>query len=365
MKRLFLGVASVFLFSCGGGGGGTQSSNPSISLYFTDDASMYPSILVKVYEVNLCSDNQCQQKVNLFSSQGGLEVDLAKLSGVLEYITTTGIPQGTYNRLEVVMDKNLTITDNSQQTHQAVFVNWDSNNPNKPNTVQCPSDRCYIRFNGIVQPFSTGKLVVDFVLKDFDVNTSTNPWQVTQVKMMPLTPQDMQGKIYDNKLYVSVLNVSGNSFTGTWMGKTYTINLTSNTVCEINDVNYFASACVGKIGTGMCVEVKVLEDPSVSTTLTAIKVETENPAKCMMTPSTMPQPPMHPFKLKGIVVNKDSSTFTLNTYSSPIGVTENTYCEYQKPTYMTGYACLTNLQTGWFVEVKMSNNQAIKIERED
>jgi hypothetical protein len=161
-KEWILAGLCAFVFSCGGGGGsgGSGGSSPSgsgsVSLYFTDDASMYPEILVKVYEVSLCSDNACQQKVSLFTSQQGLQVDLAKLNGVYQYITTTNIPQGTYNRLEVVMDKNLTITDQNGP-HQAIFVPMQEK-PNKPNTVQCNTDgKCYIRFNGDSSTLCHGK----------------------------------------------------------------------------------------------------------------------------------------------------------------------------------------------------------------
>lgn len=276
--RKLLGSAVLglwFLGSCGGGGSSNQSA--PLSLYFTDDMSIYSSVKVKVYEVNLCSDNQCQQKVNLFSSQQGLEVDLAKLNGVLQYINTSNIPQGTYSRLEVVMDKNLEITDN--QTHQAQFSPMQEK-PHKPNTVQCDAQKCYIRFNGVVQPFSMGKLVVDFVLKEFEVNTSTNPWLVTEVKMKPLTPDEMS-KSY--KVYVKVqsVNPQTKSFTGTWMAKTYTVNLSSNLQkCEINDQNYNPSDCINHIQVGMCLEVKSLEDPASTMTLTAVKVESEESGKC-------------------------------------------------------------------------------------
>jgi hypothetical protein len=278
-KEWILAGFCALIFSCGGGGGGSSSSGSStVSLYFTDDASMYPEILVKVYEVNLCSDHACQQKVSLFTSQQGLQVDLAKLNGVYQYITTTNIPQGTYNRLEVVMDKNLTITDQSGQQHQAIFVPIQEK-PNKPNTVQCPTDeRCYIRFNGTVQPFATGKLVVDFDLKEFEVNTSTNPWQVTEVKMMPLTPVQDKYK----SVYLSVQSVGTNSFTGTWMGKTYTVNITQNTTCKINGIDYSGSGCINQITQGMCLEVKVQEDPATSNVLNAVKIESEDQAKCTM-----------------------------------------------------------------------------------
>jgi hypothetical protein len=279
-REWMLAGLCAFVFSCGGGGGGgSPSGSSTVSLYFTDDASMYSEILVKVYEVSLCSDNACQQKVSLFANQQGLQVDLAKLNGVYQYITTTNIPQGTYNRLEVVMDKNLTITDQNG-SHQAIFVPMQEK-PNKPNTVQCAIDgKCYIRFNGTVQPFAMGKLVVDFVLKEFEVSTSTNPWQVTEVKMMPLTPQSVQDK--DREVYIKVQSVGSNSFAGTWMGKTYTVNITQNTTCEIGNTNYSGSECINQITQGMCLEVKVQEDPATSNVLNAVKIESENQAKCMM-----------------------------------------------------------------------------------
>jgi hypothetical protein len=278
-REWILAGLCAFVFSCSGGGGGSSSSgSSSVSLYFTDDASVYPEVLVKVYEVNLCSDNVCQQKVNLFTSQQGLQVDLAKLNGVYQYMNTTNIPQGTYNRLEVVMDKNLTITDQGGQQHQAIFMPMQEK-PDKPNTVQCTTDgNCYIRFNGTVQPLAMGRLVVDFDLKEFEVNASANPWQVAEVKVKPLTHQSVYRKVY-----IKVQSVGTNSFTGTWMGRTYTVYITQNTTCEINDIYYFGSGCINQITQGMCLEVKVQEDPATSNVLTAVKIESEKKqAKCMI-----------------------------------------------------------------------------------
>ncbi len=353
-------LSGLFFTACGGGGGGTQTG--SVSLFFTDSpANVYSSVLVKVYEVNLCSDNQCQNKVKLFTNQQGLEVDLSKLNGILQYINTANIPQETYNRLEVILDKNLTIIDGSGVSHSAIFTPMQEK-PNKPNTVQCDNanNKCYIRFNGTVQPFAMGKLVVDFVLKEFEVDENTNPWQVTEVKMMPLTPQTNKYKVY---LSVQSVNSQNNTITGTWMGKTYTVNISSNTVCEINGTNYQGTNCTGQIQSGMCIEVKTYQDPSNLTTFTATKIEMEEPDKCAN--SSGPSP--NYTELKGTVSSKDSqnSTFNINKYNNPIKVTPSTYCEYQEDDYMMGTQCLTNLQTGWLVEVKInSNNEAIKIEKE-
>ncbi len=363
-------VLSSLLLSCGGGSGGGLSGGSQIPLYLTDDASIYPSILVNLYEINLCSDNQCLQKVNLFSNQQGLEVDLAQLNGVLQYIGNANVPQGTYTRLELILDKNLKITDPSGNEHDAIFTPMDSK-PNKPNVVQCPTnDKCHIRFNGTVNPFADGRLVVDFELKEFEVNTSTNPWQVTEVKVKPLTKDEMRGISYINEIYLIVQSVSNNTIIGQWMGRTYTVNIGQNTLCEINHM--YTTNCTGQIQPGMCIEVKAQVDPAVSTTLNAIKIENHMGGKCMgssgsyQPPIGSQQPPVVGYlKLKGIVTQKGSDTFTINTYNDPIKITSTTYCEYQEHVYLTGNACLTGLQTGWLVEVKInSNGEAIKIERE-
>ena len=353
-------LSGLFFTACGGGGGGTQTG--SVSLFFTDSpADDYSSVLVKVYEVNLCSDNQCQNKVNLFTNQQGLEVDLSKLNGILQYINTANIPQGTYNRLEVILDKNLTIIDDSGESRSAIFTPMQEK-PNKPNTVQCASNKCYIRFNGTVQPFAMGKLVVDFVLKEFEVDESASPWQVKEVKMMPSIPPTNKYKVY---LSVQSVNSQNNTITGTWMGKTYTVNISSNTVCEINDNYYQGNNCTGQIQSGMCIEVKTYQDPSNLTTFTATKIEMEKPDKCANSSGPSPNPNYK--KLKGIVSSKNDqdSTFNINTHGNPIKVTSSTYCEYQEDVYVTGTQCFTNLQTYWLVKVKIdSTNEAIKIEKE-
>ncbi len=256
------------------------------------------------------------------------------------------------------MDKNLSITDASGNDHPAVFTPMQEK-PNKPNTVQCDNTRCYIRFNGTVQPSSTGRLVVDFVLKDFDVDENTNPWQVKEVKMMSLKPQSyLQGYW---KIHITAQGVQNSAITGTWMNGTYTINVDQNTLCEINGVYHSGTACLNHIQSGMCIEVKTDSDPANSTSLRALKIETERSHKCMTQSNDNYS---NYIKVKGTVTAIGSNTFNINNYPNPIEITANTVCEYQEHVYMTGSACLSQLQTGWYVKVKIANGQAIKIERE-
>ncbi len=169
MKRSFaVGVVlSALLYGCGSSGSGK-----ALPLYFTDaPGDEFPAVVVTIHEVNLCSDNNCLNKVNLYLNEPGLTLDLVQLNGVLQYVTTATVPERTYNRLEVILSGAAEVTDDSQVTHPAAFLPMTANG-NKPNELQCPPElegKCYIRYNGAVQPFSMGKLIIDFDLKDLEV----------------------------------------------------------------------------------------------------------------------------------------------------------------------------------------------------
>jgi len=381
--------SALFVISCSGGGGGGGSSSLSggtvAGVFFTDDpADEFPVMDITVYEVNLCSDHNCVNKVNLYDNSTGLIVDLAKLNGILQYIDTVTIPEGTYNRLEIILGGSAGITDNQGQAHEAFFMAMDEK-PNKPNIVQCPSDlggNCYIRFNGAVESFSSGQLVIDFVLKDFEVAThscssegDTSSWCIEEVKMHPVTPSDDS----EFELFGMLAAQGADSITVTYMGTDYTINLTDDTICEINGINHMgADACLSNLVADSCLEIKILEDPSSATMLTATKIEAESASRCGLMDDDDGEMPSFT-ELKGTVDFRDITTFTLNTHTDPITVTDNTMCQYNAGTDMDkmgmmnmgmgmeiGASCLENLQVGWLVEVKLNNNnEAVKIELED
>ncbi len=367
LSAVFAG--GVLLSACGGGGSG--SSSP-ISLYFTDDASMYPVVNVTVYEVSLCSDPACQNKVQLFQNTNGLTVDLTNLNGVLQYIDTTTIPEGSYPRLEVVLSQQANICDNNGQCHDAVFTEMDEK-PTKPNVVNCPpgytdsngNQLCYIRYNGVINPTAMEKLILDFNLKDFEVNTTTTPWQITEVKVSPLTPSEANASEY--KIHAVVQSVDTGSLTVSWKDSTYTVNVTDSTRCEVMDTNYWGQDCLNQIQPSMCVEIKSQEDPSTTDTLTAVEIEAKSSEKCGEVASGGNYEGMHT-EVKGSVSNIDTTSGTFDVSGTDgttvtVTVTSNTYCEYGDVHYK-GSACLTGLQDGWNVEVKLNQNkEAIKIEK--
>jgi hypothetical protein len=194
-REWILAGLCAFVFSCGGGGGGSSPSDGiPVSLYFAGSESMYSEILVKVYEVRLCHDmswcfdHPCRNTVSLFTNQQGLQADLTKLN----YITTTNIPEGTYPELEVVVDKNLTIKDQNG-SHQAIFEPMQEG---LCKFLLCATDgKCYIKSLSLLTLTDLRKfglananaVELDVHFTQFEVNTSTNPWQVTNVKTLTLT----------------------------------------------------------------------------------------------------------------------------------------------------------------------------------
>ena len=367
--KILLGAilsSGLIAYNCGGGGG--SGGGYPVSLYFTDDASMYPVVEVTVYEVSLCNDPACQSRVQLFQDTNGMTIDLTNLNGVLRYIDTATVPEGSYPRLEVVLSQQATICDNSGQCHDAIFTEMDEK-PTKPNVVNCPpgytdsngNQLCYIRYTGVTNPTAMGKLILDFNLKDFEVDTSTTPWKITEVKVSPLTPSEASSSRYE--IYGMVQDVGVSSFTVSWMDSTYTVNVTDSTRCEVMDTNYWGQDCLNQIQSGMCVEIKSQEDPSTTDTLTAMEIEAKNPEKCGGMSSGEDHEGMH-MEIKGAVSSIDTNNGTFSVNGTTITVTDNTYCEYDE-VYYSGLDCLNNLQEGWIVEVKVNQSgEAIKIEKE-
>ncbi len=377
VKKLLLpAVVSAVLLAYSCGGGSTSGDSAPVSLYFTDaPANLFPVVEVTVYEVNLCSDPACTDRVNLFSDPNGVTIDLTDLNGVLQYIDTVNIPQGSYARLEIVLDQKARICDNSGTCSEAVFTEMDEK-PQKPNEVNCPpgftgangNQLCYIRYSGAINPFVDGKLVVDFDLKGFEVSWSDahGHWHIDEVKVKPLTPSERKHHEYEMYAIVDTVDTTTDSFSARWRGSLYTVNLTADTKCEISDVYYSDPAsCLSQLQSGMCVEIETLDDPSTTDTITAREIEVKDSSeKCGHKGGHEHHSSYTEMKGDVSDVDTTTNTFTLGK-TNKVTVTSNTYCEYND-VYYSGLDCLTNLQVGWYVEVKVnSSGEAIKIEKED
>ncbi len=361
-------TSALYFYSCGG----TSSSPQNVDLYLTDaPATDFPSIVVNVKEVSLCNTgtNTCH---SLYKSSTGINVDLTQLNGVMHYVGSSTVPSGNYNRLQVRISQSATVVDNQGNQNNAIF-NPQSINQNKPNTIHCDQNaqECFINFNGTVNPFAMGKLIVDFVLKDMEIDTTKTPWEIIKLTMKPITPKsekELKDTYYEFYGTITNIDSANNSVTASWKNTNYSVSLTDTTVCEVNDVNYIgASNCIAQLQTNYCAEFKVKEDPAQNTNLTAIKIELKGQGQCEGE-GDEENYSSNAIEMIGTVqsIDTNNNTFTIDSYSNPISVTNSTVCEHypQLGQYAYGIDCLTNLQTGWRVEVKINaSDEAISIER--
>lgn len=271
--------------ACGGGGG--DGGNTRVAVYVTDaPGDVYAGVGVTLYDLRLCRDARCVDTVALFHSDAGLALPLHELAGVLQYVNTVTIPAGPYNRLEAILDRDLAITDAGGIVHPAQFAP-QAEQPNKPNTVTCADDRCGIRFNGAIGPLADGKLAVDFVLKEFEVeeHACANPadtasWCVTEVRMHPLTPAELADKD-EYEVHGLVALKSDAALTLDVQGVNLAVQLGATTRCEANGTAVMGvAACLAQIQVGACVEVESTADPAQATALLAKKIEVEDARAC-------------------------------------------------------------------------------------
>jgi|GEM_PF-1397830 len=197
-----LGIGAL-LSACGGGGGGGSGSSSSsgsgfttTSAYIQDDASNFPNVTVGIYSMSITNTGDGNTCV-LFSSSTPVYINLASLSGIAQYMSTTACPSDSaYNRLDIVLSNTVSvITD----TYSSTMCTLTSYNPNAsssvtlPNTVNCGSgSTCTLDMNGNIGALSgtNSYINIDFNLKDSSYTiTSGNNCQVS-FAIMPRTMEN-------------------------------------------------------------------------------------------------------------------------------------------------------------------------------
>ncbi|GAB6077848.1 hypothetical protein [Hydrogenobaculum acidophilum] len=181
----------VLLSACGGGGGGSASTSSSgsgfttTSAYIQDDASKYPNVTVGIYSISLANTGDGNACV-LFSSSTPVYINLASLSGIAQYISTTACPSDSaYNRLDIILSNTVSVITPTYSSTMCTLTSYNPNaNPNVtlPNTVNCTSgSTCLLDMTGDIGALSgTNSYVdIDFDLRNSYINTNTTPCTVS------------------------------------------------------------------------------------------------------------------------------------------------------------------------------------------
>jgi hypothetical protein len=182
-----LGIGAL-LSACGGGGGsGSSSSSGSgfttTSAYIQDDASHFPNVTVGIYSISLANTGDGNACV-LFSSSTPVYINLASLSGIAQYISTTTCPSDSaYNRLDIVLSNTVSVITNNYNPAMCTLTSYNPNASSSvtlPNTVNCGSgSSCTLDMTGNIGALSgTNSYVdIDFDLKDSNYTMTPNNCQ--------------------------------------------------------------------------------------------------------------------------------------------------------------------------------------------
>jgi hypothetical protein len=193
--------AGLLAYSCGGGGG---TSGGTVTTYITDTPEDFMKLEVGIREVSLLNTGTGAECV-VFSSDPAYRIDLIEVRNVLQLLDVSNCPAGPYNRLRIVMDKSpVEVIDEVGTSYTCELVDHDPDqNPNIPNEVHCDpaGNTCYVLVNGAVNVLTNSNtdLILDFELKDSEVNLSSDPCTVT-FKVSPLHDrgeryEELEGRI--------------------------------------------------------------------------------------------------------------------------------------------------------------------------
>lgn len=267
---MFIGLAaialsSIYLVSCGGGGGAGDTTSGSLALYATYATNQPGSIdqnnsAGQPNPVNLSGFQQAEAtitNVQLLNTgkgttcdvlTGPVTLDLADLDQVLQLLNVANCSAGPFNRIHVEFDRSIMLI--SAATPTAIPCNFVSTgNPRQPDTVQCPDNgtACFLDVNGAVNVLAhhSGKVALDFDLKNFVVSnpTSTTGACTVAMNVFPLNASEMEEQQKEEITgLVSNLDTTAMTFTLTMGVRTFTVDYSGvvSTQADINQLLQFA-----------------------------------------------------------------------------------------------------------------------------
>jgi hypothetical protein len=206
---------------------------------------------------------------------GPMEVDIAELSAQILLLGVSECEARSYNRIRVVFDENVTLTENSL-TQICRFVSYKDDSGN-PNILACDplEDTCTLEINGAVNVFAGQheEVALDFELKDFEVEGFPGVDCTVTMKVSPLHASGMEGKKQQGYMESVVGSVTSHdagskTFTLSHGNATYTVDYSglqggSETFTllfngtESIAVDYSQATVGGALADGAIVEVKL------------------------------------------------------------------------------------------------------------
>jgi len=168
MKKFLISLTIVVIFlgvihACGGGNGGTGT----VALFFTDDMADYQHVIGTITSVRIFhtgTSASCQ----IVSEP--LAYDFTDLANVLQLVREAQCDAVPYNRLELVFEEAVSLTDAAGTSADCTFVSYKDES-NHINTLSCSGGSCTLTVNGAVNVLANHEhaIALDFDLKEFEV----------------------------------------------------------------------------------------------------------------------------------------------------------------------------------------------------
>lgn len=195
MKRytlLILLLVLVTLTACGGGGGGSTTASGTVALFVTDNLEEFNQVTTTITGVEILHTGS-GASCSILSDP--VTLDIAELSSEFLLLDLTHCAAGQFNRIRVDMDRNVELTLNEITDEECTFTSY-KDNENKPNVLQCNGDTCSMEINGMVNVVvrKSTSLVLDFDLKEFEVENFGEPGCGVTMKVEPLNANDVDDK---------------------------------------------------------------------------------------------------------------------------------------------------------------------------
>jgi len=163
---LLLGM--IFVISACGSGGTSDGVSGSGTLFITDNLNDdYNQVIVTLYKVEL-ERSADQARVTVFDDPQGITYDVHELDGILKRLPNASIPTDSYNRVLITLGQEIILVDKTGTVP----------NPN-PLLAQngwtiCNNSQCVIDISGQLDVSEGQRVGLDFDLKQFTYDPSTN-----------------------------------------------------------------------------------------------------------------------------------------------------------------------------------------------
>ena len=215
-------ISMSLTFSCGGPGQDPKpgSGKGSVALFITDNISFYKQVVSTITGVRLINSGTAEVCQLL---EAPVTVDIANLTNMAQYAALADCPEGSYNRIDIDIKKDVRLMDQHGDASACTFTSFVQENGEvrslvcDPVTGICTLSAAGGRRGGsvLVQEDRYHNLGIDFDLKQFAVDDFGEPSECSvTMAVYPVSAVDMNssGKAHSVTGGITDLDAAADTF---------------------------------------------------------------------------------------------------------------------------------------------------------